>query len=272
VIDQQTFYDILDLKPDASPQEVREAYLRTKSTYNKDSVALYTLVSTEEREDMLRKVEEAYQILSDAQKRREYDSHHGLIEGEPLPPVARQTSGKKIVSIDRVPPMDTGTDAEDLLIAPTTDFTSGSAAERDLFGSTDAPLPSTSSHSHTHGIPRSEPPRAPERQAPIPQGRPQESGTAEIQLEVARQNDWAGPFLRRVREAKRVSIEEMAAVTKITKNYIVAIEEENFPKLPAAVYLRGFIIQIAKVLKLPHEKVAGGYMARYYQARPDQNR
>jgi curved DNA-binding protein CbpA len=269
--EQQSYYDILDLKPDASPQEVREAYLRTKGTYNKDSVALYTLVSTEEREDMLRRIEEAYEILSNADRRREYDQHHGLLEGEPPPPPVRRPIDKKIVSIDRVPPMDTELGGEDLLIAPATDFTSGPAADRGLFSSSDAPLPSSShGQGHGHDAGRLQP-----AHPPVMSQRGTAShdpgGASEIQLEIAQQIEWAGKFIRKVRETKRVSIEEMAAVTKITKNYIVAIEEENFPKLPAAVYLRGFIIQIAKVLKLPHEKVAGGYMARYYQARPDQN-
>jgi curved DNA-binding protein CbpA len=248
-----TYYDILDLKPDASPQEVREAYLRTKATYNKDSVALYTLVSPEEREEMLRRIEEAYEILSSPEKRRNYDQHHGLISEEIFP--VAQTRGapvnKKIVSIDRVPPMETGASGDDLLIAPTTDFTKGQPAAQasSLFGDGDTP------------------PAPPPTAASI--GAP--AAPAEPPIEVGGEKDWPGAFLRKVRETRRVSVEEMAAVTKITKNYILAIEEENFAKLPAAVYLRGFIIQIAKVLKLPHEKVAGGYMARYYQARPDQN-
>src|SRR3954462_6365352 len=105
--DNPTYYDVLDLKPDASPQEVREAYLRTKSTYNKDSVALYTLVSADEREDMLSKVEQAYEILSSPDKRREYDRHHGLLGAEEaIMPATRPPRNKKIVSIDRVPPMD----------------------------------------------------------------------------------------------------------------------------------------------------------------------
>jgi DNA-binding transcriptional regulator YiaG len=89
-----------------------------------------------------------------------------------------------------------------------------------------------------------------------------------INQEIAQEIEWRGSFLRKVREAKRVSIEEMAATTKITKTYLLAVEDENFSKLPAAVYLRGFVIQVAKMLKLPEEKVAADYMARYYQARP----
>ena len=77
-----TYYDVLDLTPDASPQEVRDGYLRTKATYTKDSVALYTLIGSEEREEMLKQIEEAYVVLSNPEKRRDYDRYHGLLSSE----------------------------------------------------------------------------------------------------------------------------------------------------------------------------------------------
>ncbi len=46
----------------------------------------------------------------------------------------------------------------------------------------------------------------------------------------------------------------------------MAIEEENFPKLPAAVYLRGFLTQVSKYLKLPHSAVVQAYIARFNAA------
>ena len=57
----------------------------------------------------------------------------------------------------------------------------------------------------------------------------------------------------------------MSAITKISKSYLMAIEEDNFAKLPAAVFLRGFVFQIARVLKLPADKVASAYIARYHK-------
>ena len=66
--------------------------------------------------------------------------------------------------------------------------------------------------------------------------------------------------------ARHLSIEELADYTKISKKYLKAIEEEDYPKLPAPVYLRGFVIQLAKRLKIPSETVAAAYLARYLQA------
>jgi curved DNA-binding protein CbpA len=232
---------------------------------------------------MLRKIEEAYEVLSNTERRKEYDRHHGWLRAEDeLAAFSRQGPGpgKKIISIDRVPPMETLSGGDDLLVAPKTDFGGSQTGARDeggFFGSTEAPLPTGGG---SPGGPRT---NAPQKQtgeargfasAPQPGGTPSFSPgpKPDVSDEIAREAEWQGSFIRRMREARRVSVEELSAVTKITKTYIQAIEEENFGRLPAAVYLRGFVIQIAKVLKLPHEKVAGGYMARYYQARPDQAR
>lgn len=275
-----SLYDILDLKPDASPQEVREAYLRTKAAYNKDSVALYTLINTEEREEMLGRIEEAYEVLSNADRRKDYDRSHGLLEFDESESPSRVPHNKKIISIDRVPPMESGPNSESMLVAPSTDFTSGASMP-----SEPPPTPSASPGTlmvlqggggalpDSNALAADEPPTAiadnpdaPSSPAPQSHARQPESAlTHEISQEV----EWRGQFMRKVREARRISIEEMSNITKVSKSYIMAIEEENFPKLPAPVFMRGFVTQMAKVLKLPHDQVASAYMARYFQARPD---
>src|SRR5689334_21287374 len=123
--ENQTLYDTLDISPDASPQEVREAYFRTKATFNKDSLVLYTLISPEEREENLKKIEEAYQVLSDPDKRRSYDQNHGLINtsSNPFAGVEHQAeTPSNVVSIDRAPPMDNLLEGENYLVPPATDF------------------------------------------------------------------------------------------------------------------------------------------------------
>jgi curved DNA-binding protein CbpA len=272
-----SLYDILDIKPDASPQEVREAYLRTKAAYGKDSVALYTLISTSEREEMLGRIEEAYDVLSSADRRKDYDRQHGLLDfDEEANTPSRVPLNQKIISIDRVPPMEATRDSESLLVAPTTDFTAGSGSIMPLppaggtlgLHSNPFETPSTSGIAKAEftEIPVADPgiPAAPER--PRSSSRAAESALTQ---EILQEIEWKGNFFRKVREARRVSLEEMANITKVSKTYILAIEDENFAKLPAPVFLRGFVTQIAKVLKLPHDPAAAAYMARYFQTRPD---
>src|SRR5262245_17675746 len=77
--DAQSYYEILDVKPDASQSEIRQAYFRVKSAYGKDSAALYSLFDEQETQLVLERVEEAYLVLSNVDKRREYDRLHGFL-------------------------------------------------------------------------------------------------------------------------------------------------------------------------------------------------
>jgi hypothetical protein len=72
----------------------------------------------------------------------------------------------------------------------------------------------------------------------------------ELIREIGMRIEWHGAFLKKNREAYKISIEELSNTTKITKTYINAIETDSFIKLPAAVYVRGFITQISKALRL----------------------
>jgi len=59
-----------------------------------------------------------------------------------------------------------------------------------------------------------------------------------------------GPFLRQARDLAGLSLEEIARRTKIGTRYLTAIETENFERLPAPVYLRGFVDQYARQVGL----------------------
>lgn len=306
--DAPTLYDILDIMPDASQQEIREAYLRIKGTYSKDSVALYSLIDPNERNEMLHKIQEAYNILSNPEKRKEYDRYYGTLEEDiATHPLAAQKAAqltKKIISIDRVPPMEETIPHDDLLIPPPTDFSDSSSTHS----------PQSSSHTLTSSslIDQKPPhilslvtaqtheknqveqsPLLPEPEAsysaPHRMTTPNpatfspdalELGEADVgseyqpslTREIEQETEWRGSFIRKVREVKKVSLEELSQTTKISKTYILAIEEENYSKLPAPVYVRGFVNQIARVLKLPQQAVATAYHHRYNHYYTEKNK
>jgi cytoskeleton protein RodZ len=52
-------------------------------------------------------------------------------------------------------------------------------------------------------------------------------------------------------------------LTKISARYIEYIEEEDFKKLPARAYIRGFLMLYAKALGCDPDRVAGDYLKRY---------
>ncbi len=68
-----------------------------------------------------------------------------------------------------------------------------------------------------------------------------------------------GPYLKEVRESKGIGLEEAASVTRIGKNYLLAIEEEAFDKLPSAVYIKGFLRVYAGYLGLSGDEVVAMY-------------
>ncbi|HVO13361.1 MAG TPA: helix-turn-helix domain-containing protein [Vicinamibacteria bacterium] len=75
-----------------------------------------------------------------------------------------------------------------------------------------------------------------------------------------------GAALRRYREARGVSLGQIATVTKIGQRYLEYIEADRFDLLPAAVYLRGFLQQYALFLGLEPRAVAQDYMKRLPKA------
>lgn len=59
-----------------------------------------------------------------------------------------------------------------------------------------------------------------------------------------------GRHLAAAREQRGLSREEIARETKIRAWLLEQLENESFDKLPAPVYVRGFVLQIAALLRL----------------------
>jgi flagellar biosynthesis protein FlhG len=66
-----------------------------------------------------------------------------------------------------------------------------------------------------------------------------------------------------MRLSQQVTLREISQRTKIGMSYLQAIEEEDFEKLPALVYARGFVGEFAKFLKLDAQQVSRSYIKRF---------
>lgn len=88
----------------------------------------------------------------------------------------------------------------------------------------------------------------------------------QLQAQVARElgpdTEFSGGLLRRVRESRGIDLREIATRTKVGQAHLTAIEEEAFDELPPLVYVRGFLVEIAKYLKLDPAQVARTYLRR----------
>jgi flagellar biosynthesis protein FlhG len=77
------------------------------------------------------------------------------------------------------------------------------------------------------------------------------------------EGDFDGPRLRRSRLHYGIELEEIQRVTKVNPAYLQFLEEERFEDLPAAVYVRGFVMGYAGCIGLDPKLVADSYMQRY---------
>lgn len=68
-----------------------------------------------------------------------------------------------------------------------------------------------------------------------------------------------GEHLKREREMRGVSLEEVAAATRISTRFLEAIENERWEQLPGGAFNRGFIRSIARYLGLDEDDLVAEY-------------
>jgi flagellar biosynthesis protein FlhG len=85
----------------------------------------------------------------------------------------------------------------------------------------------------------------------------------ELEREINSNTEFTGPLLAKVRESRGIELEEIANRTKISVGYLKAIENDDFAALPALVYTRGFLQQVAKLLGLDSAQVTRTYLRRF---------
>jgi curved DNA-binding protein CbpA len=66
-------YEILDVDPRATVAEIKRAFQIALKTYGTNHMATYGLFTEAQREEILNRVHEAYNILTDPERRRLYD-------------------------------------------------------------------------------------------------------------------------------------------------------------------------------------------------------
>lgn len=222
---EQTYYEILELNADAPHHEVVKAYERAKIAYAPDSPALYTMFTEEEARDIRKLIEEAFRVLGNQARRKEYD--HVLL--------ARKNEAASANLPDFGPIKET---------APK----SGPSEKQPNAGAS----PKIESAVATGTVP-----------AGFAKSR---FGVYEIkkdiELEIANEKEFSGAFFRKVRMYKNINIDQLSKETKIGRTYIAAIESEDFEALPAPVFVRGFIVQLARILGFDENLAANTYMQK----------
>lgn len=211
----QNYYQILEISPSAPHHEVVAAYQKAKEAYSPNSPALYTMFTKEEAEEIRNMIEEAFRILSNPAKRKEYDS---LLVGR------------------SIQPSPSSSDLPDF--APAVETVSVVSNSRPARQTGVVPDGFAKSRLSVYEV------------------------KAEVDQEIANQKEFDGAFLRKVRQYKNINLDQLSKETRISRSYLTALESDEFTALPAPVFLRGFVIQVARMLGLDENLVANSYMAR----------
>jgi hypothetical protein len=219
----QTYYEILEVKPNAGPADIYNAYQRACSTYSAKSPALYSMFTPAEAAELMTMIEEAYQTLSHQARRREYDISIGL--AQPPPPKAptpnTPAKAKTPLSLE-----------EERWVGPV----------KVNYGKKDE-LPK--------GFARTK--------FSVYEIKP------DVEREIETVDQCDGLFLQKIRLYKGVTLDHMSEEIRVIKSTLVALEANDLEALPVAVFTRGFVVQIARLLGLNERKISDAYM-KYFRA------
>ncbi len=234
--EQTNYYEILEIAPDATPGEIHKAYHRARQTYSADNPALYSMFSPDEAKELLRLIDEAYNILGNQSTRQSYDSS---MNGRSAPPAAVSASNNYAQS--------------------TTSNTKSAARPAPPIVQSLSPAIDDTAHGGFSANTRA----APRPAMPAGTGRTLLSTFKlddTFESEITSATEFDGGFLQRIRLYKNISIDKMSDATRISRAYLMAVETNDYKSLPAAVFVRGFIVQIARQLGIDDVKSAASYM------------
>jgi flagellar biosynthesis protein FlhG len=173
-------WEVLGIEPGADLEKVHRAYHTRRSLFSPSSLATYSLLRTEERNELLARLDEAFMRISNA--------------------AAYLASAKG------------GSGADDELVD---EALAGLRTPTDLVGD-------------------------------------------------------PGAYLRHHRLVSGLTLEQVSVETKVRPNLLEAIERETWRLLPAPVFVRGFVLQVARLLRIDEpEALAAAYLEKMRLERGD---
>jgi len=272
----QTYYELLEVQPSAAPDEVRAALQRALQLCAPDSVALYALVEESQAEALRLRLEDAGRVLLDPAARAGYDRMLEVLPREPPPDSALWTEDED----DQGPPTSVGQ-------GPYAQRESASLDEVEASGAavaqTSLPLDAGPPRWPVRppGLPSPRPRPAPgavaaqpspeASEAPAGAAGPAAAGAAAAETpapvaerprmpDLPPEVEFNGELLRQVREARGLTLQQLADRTRIGRSHLEKVEADRYADLPAPVYLRGILVSLARELKLDATRVSKSYM------------
>jgi curved DNA-binding protein CbpA len=254
----QTYYEILEVASDATQQQIHAAYHRARNTYSPESPALYSMFTREEARDLMNLIEEAFSTLSNQTKRKDYDRQ-----------LIRQTTQKDQTQFG---PAKTSDELPDFHVPEQalkvgSGSALGSGANVGTATVASVGITNATAIEPTAVNQKNFQPSKPKADR-VPEGFGKTRFSAyqidpNFENEINQTRTFDGTFLQKVRIYKQVNLDQLSQETRISRTYLSALESNNFKSLPAPVFTRGFVVQVAKILGLNEKLVADSYMSLY---------
>jgi hypothetical protein len=270
----QTHYELLEVSVSATGNEIRAAFDRLARLYGDEQIALYGLVDDANAEALRARLKEAVLVLGDDEQRDVYDQTIGLPPRDLcLPNTAGWTENVAWVNpVAMVAPV-TQTFSFERPIALTTVVTPSPmlvVSAEALDPEQSAPLAAAPV---SIGI-------DPVLTPPEPVSIPKLEAVAELVLveprpisrefrieqrpkpyEIPEGVEFNGDLLRQVRMAKGLSLLQVSSSTRISVKHLENVEGDRYDGLPATVYLRGILMNLARELGLDGVRVSKSYLS-----------
>lgn len=211
-----TYYQVLNVDPQASRLMIRESYLRLKGLFQSGSDGLYGIGDVEDIHRQAAELEEAFSVLNDDAKRSEYDAAHGFASSRPVSAQSAQafSVGQGEAWVQQLDTIQTNRSTLKVIKTRASRADDTKTQDKLLAVLTDADLGD-------------------------------------------------GALLAKLRQAIGVSDVEVHERTKISLEYIRAMENNRFDRLPQVVYVKGFMRSYLKYICVPNsEAIITAFAAR----------
>ncbi|MEE8409055.1 MAG: helix-turn-helix domain-containing protein [Myxococcota bacterium] len=252
-----SLYDMLEVGTNATIDEIEASYSRIVAYLDADALAIYSMIDEEEVARLRSDVDAAFRTLSDPDRRAAYDRNLGGASSSYPSVLVPETPTGTSMSVGRV----VGESANER--APEPEILA-EATPPDT-----EPKPPAPPASPTSTTPE---PEAPAEDARATGLHHAEAATAAqpgkrrmrlkptLEIDLTPDTEFSGALLKRLRESADATLNDVAEITKISKHYLRALEENDFDALPAAVYVRGFVFEYARAMGLDGKMVTSSFM------------
>ena len=291
-----SLYELLEVSSAASTEEIEASYQRILAFLGPESLAVYAMLDDGEADALRGQIDAAYHTLRDSERRAAYDhareatgvypnlvvTHQapsdpnlsvGLVRREASPPpreaprrddLRREESWREEAWRDEPRRDEPRRDEPAAAPAPRDEARRPRDEERGRMV-TNAALQALEGESEGAALIAAT--VASSRSVAPIDGKRRRRLQPRAVLEVGPDTEFSGSLLRRLRESADATLEDLAEITKVSKRYLTALEENDFDTLPAFVYVRGFVSEYARALGLDSKLVANSYMSLYRRYR-----